>query len=130
MTIVLSGLPASRVASAAGLANTLRTLAGSFATSLTTTWWDRREALHQTHLTDSATVFDPAARAALDQLQALGAPGASGFAVIERTIVQQAYMLVTNDLFWLWGWVFLALIGVVWVARPPFTAGGAHLAGE
>ena len=130
MTIVLSGLPASRVASAAGLANTLRTLAGSFATSLTTTWWDRREALHQTHLTDSATVFDPAARAALDQLQALGAQGASGFAVIERTIVQQAYMLATNDLFWLWGWVFLALIGVVWVARPPFTAGGAHLAGE
>ena len=35
LTIVLSGLPASRVASAAGLANTLRTLAGSFATSLT-----------------------------------------------------------------------------------------------
>ena len=130
MTIVLSGLPASRVASAAGLANTLRTLAGSFATSLTTTWWDRREALHQTHLTDRATVFDPAARAALDQLQALGAQGTSVVAVIERTIVQQAYMLATNDLFWLWGWVFLALIGVVWIARPPFAAGGAHLAGE
>ena len=50
--------------------------------------------------------------------------------MIERTLVQQAYMLATNDLFWLWGWVFLVLIGVVWVARPPFTAGGAHLAGE
>jgi len=47
MSIVLSGLPPGRVASASGLANTLRTLAGSFATSLTTTWWDRREALHQ-----------------------------------------------------------------------------------
>jgi DHA2 family multidrug resistance protein len=50
--------------------------------------------------------------------------------VLEGAIVQQAYMLATNDLFWAWGWVFLALIAVVWVARPPFTAGGAHLAGE
>ena len=130
LTIVLSGLPASRVASAAGLANTLRTLAGSFATSLTTTWWDRREALHQTHLTERASALDPIARGALDQLQALGAPGTPGFAVLERTIVQQAYMLATNDLFWLWGWIFLALIGVMWLARPPFTAGGAQLAGE
>jgi DHA2 family multidrug resistance protein len=130
LAIVLSGLPQSRVASASGLANTLRTLAGSFATSLTTTGWDRREALHQTHLTDRVTVFDPSVRPALDQLHALGAQGASAFGVLDQTIVQQAYMLATNDLFWAWGWVFLALIGVVWIARPPFTAGGAHLAGE
>jgi DHA2 family multidrug resistance protein len=130
LAIVLSGLPASRVASASGLANTLRTLAGSFATSLTTTWWDRREALHQTHLSDRATAFDPSVRAALDQLHALGVQGTSAFGVLEQSIVQQAYMLATNDLFWLWGWVYFALIGAVWVARPPFTAGGAHLAGE
>src|SRR6267378_8353488 len=58
MSIVLSGLPPGRVASASGLANTLRTLAGSFATSLTTTWWDRREALHQAHLSESITLFN------------------------------------------------------------------------
>jgi DHA2 family multidrug resistance protein len=129
LAIVLSGLPASRVASASGLANTLRTLAGSFATSLTTTWWDRREALHQTHLSDRATAFDPSVRAALDQLHALGVQGTSAFGVLEQSIVQQAYMLATNDLFWLWGWVYFALIGAVWVARPPFTAGGGHQAG-
>jgi DHA2 family multidrug resistance protein len=130
MSIILSGLPPAQVASAARLANTLRTIAGSFATSLTTTWWDRREALHQTRLGESITVFNPNAQAATDQLHALGAQGASAFATLEQTIVQQAYMLATNDLFWLWGWTFFALIAVVWFARPPFTAAGAHSAGE
>jgi MFS transporter, DHA2 family, multidrug resistance protein len=130
LTIVLSGLPANRVASAAGLSNTLRTMAGSFATSLTTTWWDRREALHQAHLTDRATSFDPSAQAALDQLHALGAHGDVAFAVVGRTIVQQAYMLATNDLFWLWGWLLFAMIGVLWLARPPFAAGGPVHVGD
>jgi DHA2 family multidrug resistance protein len=130
MSIILSGLPPNRVASASGLANTLRTMAGSFATSLTTTWWDRREALHQTHLSESITAFNPTARAATDQLQALGAHGASAFVALERSIVQQAYMLATNDLFWMWGWTYVALVAMVWFARPPFSAAGAHSAGD
>jgi MFS transporter, DHA2 family, multidrug resistance protein len=64
--IVISGVPPSRVAHATGLSFTLRTLAGSFATSLTTTWWDRREALHQERLTERLDAFDPVARGALD----------------------------------------------------------------
>jgi DHA2 family multidrug resistance protein len=118
MSIVLSGLPPGRVASASGLANTLRTLAGSFATSLTTTWWDRREALHQTRLSESITLFNSPAQ------------GQTAFATLERSIMQQAYMLATNDLFWLWGWTFLALIAVVWFARPPFSAAGTHAAAD
>jgi DHA2 family multidrug resistance protein len=118
MSIVLSGLPPGRVASASGLANTLRTLAGSFATSLATTWWDRREALHQAHLSESITLFNSPAQ------------GQTAFATLERSIVQQAYMLATNDLFWLWGWIFLALIAVVWFARPPFSAAVGHAAAD
>ena len=109
----------NRVAAATGLSFTLRTLAGSFATSLTTTWWDRREALHQAHLTERLTAFEPAARGALDRLHALGMHGDAAFAVIERTLVQQAYMLGTNDIFWLWGWVLLALIALTWLTRSP-----------
>jgi DHA2 family multidrug resistance protein len=130
LTMAISGLPQTRVASATGLNNTLRTLAGSFATSLTTTWWDRREALHQVHLTEHMTAFDPIARSALDRLQALGVQGHAAYVMVERTIVHQAYMLATDDLFWLWGWMFVALIAVAWLARPPFAAGGAIHASE
>ena len=117
MSILLSGLPPARLASASGLANTLRTIAGSFGTSLTTTLWDRREALHQTRLSESITVFNTPAQAQ------------SALATLERSIVQQAYMLATNDLFWLWGWTFLALIALVWLARPPFST-ATHAAAE
>src|SRR6202007_3044443 len=47
LTISLDGLPPERVPAASGLNNFLRITGGSFATSLTTTYWDRREALHQ-----------------------------------------------------------------------------------
>jgi len=130
MSIILSGLPPARMASASGLAHTLRTMAGSFAASLTTTWWDRREALHQAHLVERVTTYDWAARTTIDQAHGLGAPGASAFAMIERAVVQQAYMLATNDLFWLWGWLFLLLVAVVWLARPPFAAAGATSVAE
>ncbi len=54
----------------------------------------------------------------------------AAFAVIERTLVQQAYMLGTNDIFWLWGWILLALIALTWLTRPPFAAGRTAQAGE
>jgi DHA2 family multidrug resistance protein len=128
--IIIAGIPPNRVAAATGLAFTLRTLAGSFATSLTTTWWDRREALHQAHLTERVTAFDPVVRGALDQLHALAMRGDAAFAMIERSLAQQAYMLGTNDLFWVWGWMLLALIAVTWLARPPFVTGRMAQAGE
>jgi DHA2 family multidrug resistance protein len=128
--IVIAGIPPDRVAAATGLTFTLRTLAGSFATSLTTTWWDRREALHQAHLTERVTAFDPVIRAALEQLHALAMRGDAAFATIEHSLVQQAYMLGTNDMFWIWGWMLLALIAVTWLARPPFATGRTAQAGE
>ncbi len=130
LAIAIAGLPPGRVAAAAGLANTLRTIAGSFATSLTTTWWDRREALHQAHLTENISSFDPATSGALHQLHALGMHGDRAFATIERTVVQQAYMLATNELFWLWGWMLLALIALAWLARPPIHWQRPRLASE
>ena len=61
---------------------------------------------------------------------ALAMRGDAAFALIERSLVQQAYMLGTNDLFWVWGWMLLALIAVTWLARPPFVTGRMAQAGE
>jgi DHA2 family multidrug resistance protein len=48
------------------------------------------------------------------------------------TVSRQAFMLATNDVFWLSGWVFLALIGVIWFARVParIDGGKAPVAAE
>jgi DHA2 family multidrug resistance protein len=124
VTITLSGLPPDKIASASGLSNFLRIMAGGFGASLSTTLWDRREAVHHAYLTEQINAYSPIAGQSLDQLQQLGLGTSAGYASIERTITNQAYMLSTIDVFWLAGWIFLVLIPLVWLAKPlPVTSG-------
>lgn len=126
LTLSLSGLSSDRVAGASGLVNCLRTLAGSFGVSLSTTMWDRREALHQSRLVEGLTPFNPLTAQFERQVEAIGLGLDGGLAEQMRLVTRQAYMQATSDYFWLAGWLFLALIAVVWLARPPFaSAAGA-----
>ena len=120
----LSGLPPNRVASAAGLTNFLRILGGSFGVSLSILLWDRRQELHDYRLTEHLSVYDPLTQQSLDQVQRLGLDPLAGAASLARSVSHQAYMLATNDFFWMSGWIFVALLVLVWFARPPFTAAG------
>ena len=72
LAISLDRLPPEKVPAASGLSNFLRIVAGGFATSIFTTFWDRREALHQSRLTELVTPYDPAYVQSLTQLHALG----------------------------------------------------------
>jgi DHA2 family multidrug resistance protein len=51
---------------------------------------------------------------------------------MNRIVDQQAFMLSANDIFYVSAWLFVLLIGVVWLARPvkggppAQDAGGAH----
>ena len=126
--ITIAGLPPDRIASAAGLSNAIRVLAGGFGASLSTTLWERREAVHHARLAENIDAFSPALRHGMEQLHTLGLAATQGYGVIERTITSQAYMLSTIDVFWIAGWIFLALIPLVWLAKPPFAHGGVAVA--
>ena len=65
LTILLDGITPERLPSASGVSNFARITAGSFAASLVTTTWDRREALHQTRLTEAGNAFSPLYRDAI-----------------------------------------------------------------
>ena len=123
LTIALDGLPAEKVPAASGLNNFLRITGGSFATSLTTTWWDRREALHQSRLVESLSAYDPPFQAMLQQLQMQGLGAESAAAAVMRQVIGQGYLLSSLDLFWFSGWVVLLLVPLCWMVRRP--AGGA-----
>jgi len=122
ITILLDGVPPEKVPSASGISNFARITAGSFAASLTTTFWDRREALHQTRLTEAGSDWSPVYRQTLDQLQALGASPGQAVGLVMRQIVGQAYLLSSLEIFWLCGWISIVLIGVVWMAKRPAPA--------
>ncbi len=130
VTVIISGLPDERVASALGLSNFFRILGGSFGTSLSVTLWDRREAFHQSRLVEQINVFNPFSQEAVNQLQAAGFAGNKSFAAIANIITNQAFMLSTNDIFWLSGCIFACLVLVIWFARPPFFAKKNMVAAE
>jgi DHA2 family multidrug resistance protein len=118
-TISFDGLPQDKLPSASGIANFARIIAGSFAASLATTYWDRREALHQTRLTESATAFSPMYSDAVARLHALGANPMQSAGVIAREVTVQAYLLSSLDIFRLSAWLALAMIPVVWLCKRP-----------
>ncbi|WP_299790191.1 DHA2 family efflux MFS transporter permease subunit [Ramlibacter sp.] len=128
ITLALSGLPPERIASASGLFNFARLLAGSFGTSIATTFWDRRATLHHAQLVEHITRFDAQAQQALSLLQANGMSVAQSLAVVDRLVTQQAFMLSANDMFHASALLFLALIGVAWLARPAARTQGARSA--
>jgi DHA2 family multidrug resistance protein len=131
MALILSGLSPERIPAAAGLSNFVRITAGAFGTSIYTTLWEDRAALHHAELVESIHGASLPTTEALRQFNALGMDTQQGLAYINRLIEQQAYVLSADDLFRASALLCLALIGVVWLARPSGAlgvadGGGAH----
>ena len=57
ISILLDGMPPERIPSASGLSNFARIIAAGFSVSLVTTFWDRREAFHQSHMADMTSGY-------------------------------------------------------------------------
>jgi DHA2 family multidrug resistance protein len=130
LTISLDGIPPERIPSASGISNFTRITAGGFAASITTTLWDRREALHQSRLADTSSAYSPAMQQALDHLHHLGFSDPQAYGILARTLAGQAYTMASDDLFWISGWLSIAMIGVVWLARRSVSGGGAPVAAD
>jgi DHA2 family multidrug resistance protein len=130
-SIILSGQPPQRMPAAAGLSNFVRIMCGGIGTSITSTIWENRTTLHHAQLTEYAGPGNPAFSQALQGLKSQGMPDAAAFATIDRMINVQASTMAATDIFWISAWLFLALIGLVWLTKPirsgaPVDAGGAH----
>jgi DHA2 family multidrug resistance protein len=117
--LTLSNLPHNMLASATGLSNFSRIVAGSFGTSLSITLWDRRSTLHHATLAEHVTPYSPATDLALGAMNDAGIPSPADAALLDTLVRQQAVMQATNDIFWLSGCFFVGLMILVWFARPP-----------
>ena len=117
VTLSLSGLSPDRIPAASGLFNFARITAGSFGTSIATTFWDHRATLHHAQIAEQLSGDGPA-RQALAGLQASGLTPDQSYALLNRLVDQQAFMLSANDVFYASALLFLVLIAVVWLARP------------
>ncbi|MBD2780165.1 multidrug efflux MFS transporter permease subunit EmrB [Xenorhabdus sp. 42] len=123
-TITLSGLSPERMASASSLSNFTRILSGSIGTSITTTMWTQRESLHHVNLTEHINPYNPEYQQVHHQLAQLGMNDQQISAYLAKQITHQGLIISANEIFWLSAGVFLILTLLVWIAKPPFSAGG------
>ena len=129
LTILLSDLQQDEIAAGSGLSTFLRTLGGSFSASITTLMWTRGAVNHHEQLAEHITPYSPIARDAMQQL-GHGDPQLGG-SVINGMITQQSFQISFNEVFHALGWIFIGLMLVIWLAKPPFTpkarpAAGGH----
>ncbi|MBI6548393.1 multidrug efflux MFS transporter permease subunit EmrB [Xenorhabdus lircayensis] len=129
-TITLSGLAPERMASASSLSNFTRILSGSIGTSITTTMWTQREALHHSNFAEYINPYNPNYQQIHHQLAQLGMNDGQISAYLAKQITHQGLIISANEIFWLSAGVFLVLTLLVWLAKPPFSAGGKNQGGS
>jgi MFS transporter, DHA2 family, multidrug resistance protein len=124
--ILLSGVPANELASASGVSNFVRTMSGSFATAITVWVWNRRSDYHHAVLTEHIRNSSDAWIRYQAQLSAHGISGVGASEYANFVVSNQASTLGVNDVFNMLGLVYLLLIPIVWLAKPPFGARAAN----
>jgi len=124
LTILLQGIPPAKIPSASGLSNFARITMGGFAASLTTVFWDRREAEHQDRLADNSAFNNPVLTSALHHLHQDGLSATQSLGVLTRSLIGQAYMLSSLDFFWISGWLCFAVLPLVWLTKRAVGGGG------
>jgi len=119
LSIILDGVPPHQIPAASGLSNFLRIVTGSFATSITTTFWDDHAALHQTRLAEMSSIYDSNVRESMEHLAAAGLNQTQSIAVLTRELSSQAHLMSALDFFWIAGWLCWGIAGLVLFTRRP-----------
>ena len=133
-TLTLAGLAPERIPAAAGLSNFVRITAGAMGTSIATTLWESRTALHHVHMTELMNQSNSAFTSALQGMKSTGMTTEQAMIQINRMIDQQAFTRAADDIFLGSSFVFLLLISLIWLTKRPLShktsdasdAGGAH----
>jgi len=127
--IIFSGLTPEQLPSASGLSNFARITAGAVGTSIFTTVWDNRASLHHAQLAEAVNRGNLALTQTMNQLAAAGQTPEQINATINRMLDQQAYTMAATDVFYMSAVLFIALIALVWFAKPKTAPGAAPDAG-
>ncbi|MBV8660417.1 MAG: DHA2 family efflux MFS transporter permease subunit [Burkholderiales bacterium] len=122
--IILSGIQPNRLAAASGLSNFFRTLSGSMGTAIVVTLWDHRTQMHAVRMAESFTANGTATLDYVSKLTGLGTSTEVAYAQIQNTIQAQSAMLATSEVFWGVSVMFIALISLLWLTKPPFGVAG------
>jgi DHA2 family multidrug resistance protein len=115
MSLAMATLTPSELAGGAGLLNFVRTTAGAFATSLTTTSWTNSATVTRTAFVGRLNGADNV----INGIQATGASHNQALGMLDNIIQSQAVMLATNHVFLGISVLMVISVSAVWLAPKP-----------
>jgi DHA2 family multidrug resistance protein len=134
--IAMVGITRAEVGAASGLFNMMRNLGGAIGTAVIQTFFTKREQFHSFIIGEHVSLFEPATRNRLADLQqyfiAHGTPSAAGawhraVVAVGETVRAQATIMGYADCFALLGGVLLvAVLPVVMMKKGSGSGGAAH----
>ena len=122
--ILLSHVKPNELAAASGLSNFMRTLAGSISTAVSIFLWNHRTEIHHGVLTEHVRTNSAGWQQYQGVLSSGGLTDQQSLGVTNYIVNQQASTMAANDLYWLFAIVFISLIPLIWLCKPPFTGRG------
>jgi DHA2 family multidrug resistance protein len=128
----MAGLPPAKNNNATAVINMMRNLGGSFGIALATTLLIRRQQYHQSMLVEHVGHYGGQYHEAIQSMQqaflartanaddALHQAQALLYAMVQKQSAALSYI----DAFWAMGWLFMALVPLVFLLRKAALAGG------
>jgi DHA2 family multidrug resistance protein len=116
-SIIISQIEPFKIASAMGVVNFLRILGGGLGTSIAVSMWSTRGDYYHAIYSEQITQFSHVTQ---QFVTAISQTSLSPLALINSIIDQQALTRANDDILLLSGYIFLALIVLIWFAKPPF----------
>src|ERR1700761_950756 len=110
MSLAMATLSPSELAGGAGLLNFVRTTAGAFATSLTTTAWTNSATVGRTAFVGRLNNAD----GVISGITASGASPGQALGMLDNLVQSQAVMLATNHVFLAISLLMVISVGAIW----------------
>ncbi len=123
ISVALGALDGPSVPAGSGLLNFLRMTAASFGASVAISLWDHRAASNQSWMVDHFSIYNAAYLELQGRYADVGLGPAGSNAAMLQEVARQTSVRSVDEIFWLSGWLFLAVIAFVWLARKPRPAG-------
>ena len=123
--LAMGSVEEHEMASAAGLMNFVRTIAGAFATSLVTTFWqDRRYIAHD----QLSSIVDPTGQMGVIVQGLPAQAGQFGRELLDYAVQSQSLMLATNGLMMVIGVIFfISAFAIALAPKPARTVDAASV---
>ena len=115
MSLGTASLPPDEVANGAGMISFVRTTAGAFAVSITTTAWEDGGDTARVQILNQGGGFD----GAVASLRAAGLSASQAASQFEALVQQQAVMVATDRMFLIITFILFCAAASVWIAPKP-----------